>query len=138
MAIKNRWKIIDDRRKAEKEIDALIEQSTIQWSKETLSSALSVQGVCSAPVLNSVDVKSDTVLRKRHMVQTNHPETGPMWQSGVPMILSRTPGHVSRPAPLQGEHSYEIFSEYIGMTKEQFEDLERRGITGKGEVPIVE
>ena len=138
LAIKNRWKIIDDRRKAENEIDALIEQSTIQWSKETLSSALSVQGVCSAPVLNSVDVKSDTVLRKRHMVQTNHPETGPMWQSGVPMILSRTPGHVSRPAPLQGEHSYEIFSEYIGMTKEQFEDLERRGITGKGEVPIVE
>lgn len=138
LAIKNRWKIIDDRRKAENEIDALIEQSTMQWSKETLSSALSLQGVCSAPVLNSVDVKNDAVLRERHMVQTNHPETGPMWQSGVPMIMSRTPGHVSRPAPLQGEHSYEIFSEYIGMTKEQFEDLEHRGITGKGEVPILE
>ena len=134
LGIENRWNTVVDRRKVENEIDALIGEATKQWSKHSLSTVLSTRDVLSAPVLNSIEINSDPVLKERHMVRVNHPETGPMWQSGLPVLMSRTPGRVSRPAPMQGEHSYEIFSEYLGMTEETFKELERKGITGKGEI----
>ena len=76
----------------------------------------------------------DRTLRERgHLVQVTHPETGPLWQSGLPAVLSRTPGGVTRAAPCLGEHSFEVFERFLGMTRPEYEALVERGITGEGE-----
>lgn len=41
--------------------------------------------------------------------------------------FSRTPGHVSRPPPLRGEHSEEILLDW-GLSQEQVEQLQRDGV----------
>ena len=57
-----------------------------------------------------------------------------MWQSGSPVQVSRTPVAVPRPAPLQGQHSAEVFGKFLGMDGRRYKELVRRGITGKGPV----
>ena len=66
------------------------------------------------------------------MVAVDHPEAGRHCQSGLAAHVSRTPGGITRHAPLQGQHSFEVFSALIGMTREAYEALVEREITGKG------
>ena len=68
------------------------------------------------------------------MERVDHPEAGPIWQSGLPILFSRTKGGITRPAPLQGQHSFEVFEEFIGMSRARYEELVKQGITGKGEI----
>jgi len=44
------------------------------------------------------------------VVQVDDPQYGPMKQVGLPLRLSRTPGHIRGPAPRLGEHSQEALS----------------------------
>ena len=57
-----------------------------------------------------------------------------MWQSGLPMLFSRTEGGVTRPAPMQGQHSFEVFEEFLRMPRQRYDELAEQGITGKGEI----
>jgi crotonobetainyl-CoA:carnitine CoA-transferase CaiB-like acyl-CoA transferase len=78
-------------------------------------------------------VAEDPVLRRRgHMVLIDHAEAGPMWQSALPAILSRTPGPAPRAAPLQGQHSHEVFRELLGMSDAEYAALVDAEITGTG------
>jgi len=66
------------------------------------------------------------------MVLVDHPEAGEKWQSGLPGILSRTPGGVTRHAPLQGEHSFDVFQRLLGMDESEYQRLVNLEVTGKG------
>ncbi len=124
------------RKADEAELDAAIARRTCTHDKGELASRLAARGVPAAAVLDAGEVARDEALRERgHMVRTEHPETGPIWQSGVPLRFSRTPVAVSRPAPLQGQHSFELFSEFLGMTEARYRELAARGITGIGQPP---
>jgi len=50
------------------------------------------------------------------------------------MLFSRTEGGVTRPAPMQGQHSFEVFEEFLRMPRQRYEELAEQGITGKGEI----
>jgi hypothetical protein len=52
--------------------------------------------------------------------------------------LSRTPGGVTRPAPLQGEHSLEVFRELLAMTEDEYAALVAAEISGVGPALRVE
>ena len=130
-----RWKSYDERKKHEDLIDVLLSGSTEKLDRDALAYELGRRGVPAAPVLGPADVVEDSQLRERgHMVQVDHPETGPMWQSGSPVVFSRTEGGVTRPAPTQGQHSFEVFEEFLGMERQRYDELAERGITGKGEI----
>ena len=125
------------RKSAEDHLDELIAAKTATHDKRDLADALTAGGVPAAPVLDAAEVVADQNLRARgHLVHVDHPETGPMWQSGSPVQFSRTPVAAPRPAPLQGQHSAEVFGKFLGMDERRYEELVRRGITGKG--PVVE
>ncbi|MFP6796250.1 MAG: CoA transferase [Pseudomonadales bacterium] len=129
------WNSNQERKQHEESIDALILSATKKYDRDTLAEELGCRGVPAAPVLSPADIVADTQLRDRgHMVQVIHPEAGAMWQSGLPMLLSRTQGGVTRPAPLQGQHSFEVFEEFLGMPRQRYDELAERGITGKGEI----
>lgn len=124
-----------ERKAREPEIDALIGAVTRKLDKNAMAQRLSGIGVPAAPVLDAREVAGDPALRARgHMVRVIHPEAGGHWQSGLPALFGRTPGGVTRAAPLQGQHSLAVFERLAGMTPEAYAALEAAGITGRGPV----
>ncbi len=122
-----------ERKDNETAIDAAIGAWSAQRSKFEAAERIAAAGGCAAPVLRPGEIADDADLRERgHMVAVDHPEAGRHWQSGLAAHLSRTPGGITRHAPLQGQHSFEVFSALIGMTREAYEALVEREITGKG------
>ena len=59
------------------------------------------------------------------VVELQHPRAGAR-ALGLPIKLSRTPGKVSRPSPLMGQHTREVLAEF-GFSKEEIEALVRSG-----------
>ena len=124
-----------ERKAREDDLDAAIAQRTAGLDKHELAEALAAAGVPAAAVLDAQEVVDDAALHERgHMVCVDHPETGPMRQSGAPLRFSRTPVAVSRPAPVQGEHSFAVFRRFLGMTESRYAELGAQGVTGKGPV----
>ena len=123
------------RKSAESELDQRIVAKTAERDKRGLADALASAGVPAAAVLDAAEVVQDANLRQRgHLVQVCHPEAGPTWQSGPPAHFSRTPVAACRPAPLQGQHSAEVFAKFLGIDAQRYADLARRGITGEGPI----
>ncbi len=121
------------RKYGEAAIEAELAMRTIDHDKRSLADALAARGIASAPVLDAREIAGDLVLRARgHMVSVSHPEAGTHWQSALPARLSRTPGGITRPAPLQGEHSWEVLRELLGMTEAQYRALVDAEISGTG------
>ena len=78
-------------------------------------------------------MSADPVFRQRGViVDVMHPETGTWPQVGIPYHYSRTPIRVDRPAPLHGQHSAEVFAEWVGTEEAAYRDLEAKGVTGMG------
>ena len=124
------------RKADEAAVDGLIGAAVRQMDKVAVEEMLCAAGLPAAAVRADSEVYQDPVLRQRgHVVLVDHPETGPLWQSGLPAKLSRTPGGVTRPAPLQSEHSAEVFSSLLGMTAERYDELVAIGVTGAGPFP---
>lgn len=65
-------------------------------------------------------------------MEVHHAEAGRSLQLASPFRhLGAEPVPV-RPAPLHGEHSFEVFHELLGMTKTEYDDLVASGISGMG------
>jgi crotonobetainyl-CoA:carnitine CoA-transferase CaiB-like acyl-CoA transferase len=129
----SRFATNEARKAHEQELDALLATWTATQPRDDLARRLAEAGVPAAPVLDALEVAEDAVFRERGLVaEVTHPETGTWPQIGVPFRLERTPGAVTRPAPLQGEHTLEVLSRFLGTTREEYEELVRKGVTGSG------
>ena len=74
---------------------------------------LETAGVPCGPIYNIEQVYADPHVQSREMsVALEHPKAGGIRNIGVPVKLSDTPGSVRTPAPLLGEHSDEVLSQY--------------------------
>ncbi len=124
-----------ERKGRETEIDASIRARTLSRKKEGLAAELQALGIPVAVVQNAAAVAEDPALRERgHMVRVVHAEAGTHWQSGLPAQFSRTPGGVTRAAPLQGQHSFDVFRQLAGMNEAEYERLAALEVTGRGPV----
>jgi crotonobetainyl-CoA:carnitine CoA-transferase CaiB-like acyl-CoA transferase len=119
------------RKQHEAALDAALTGWTRTQSKYELAERLRAAGLPAAPVRDSQEVLADPQLIERgHLVPVEHPETGVRMQSGVPVRMSRTPPGVSCHAPLLGQHSFEVFQRLLGMPRETYKALVRRGVSG--------
>jgi crotonobetainyl-CoA:carnitine CoA-transferase CaiB-like acyl-CoA transferase len=50
-------------------------------------------------------------LARDMIVSTQHPVAGQVMTIGLPVKFSKSPGRVSRPSPLKGEHTVEVLRE---------------------------
>src|SRR4051794_26922045 len=62
--------------------------------------------------------------------EVEHREAGRSPQAVSPFRFSLTPTNDVRPAPLLGEHTFEVLSELLGTTKEEYEALVAAGVSG--------
>jgi crotonobetainyl-CoA:carnitine CoA-transferase CaiB-like acyl-CoA transferase len=82
-------------------------RSSAEWLRE-----LETAGVPAGPVLDILQMHADAQTNARAMVvETTHPVAGPVKSIGLPVKFTETPGGISRPAPLLGQHTREVLLE---------------------------
>jgi crotonobetainyl-CoA:carnitine CoA-transferase CaiB-like acyl-CoA transferase len=120
-----------NRKDKEDALEAEIAEWTCDQDRDALAALLAEAGVIAAPVLDGMEVAADPVFRERgNVVIVDHPETGSWPQTAIPCHLSRTPARISGPSPVKGAHSQAALRRVLGMSKEEFQNLENAGITG--------
>ena len=124
------------RKQHEDALDAAIARWTAALPRDELADELCEAGVPASPVLEAIELAEDPVYRERGViVEVEHSEVGRMPQIGIPYQYTRTPIAVTSPSPLHGEHSFAVLNRILGVTRERFEELEQRGVTGMGPPP---
>lgn len=85
-------------------------------------------GVPAGPVLTFDQVYQHPQVQARHMdVEIEHPAAGRVHAIGMPVKYSATPGKISRPAPLLGQHTRDVLRS-IGLSEEECRSLAANGI----------
>ena len=94
---------------------------------DELIKALEAEGVPCGRINSIADVAADPQALAREMVvELDHPRAGRTRALGLPVKLSRTPGKVSRPAPVLGQHTREVLEEF-GFSRAEIDNLVQSG-----------
>ena len=109
-----------------KNLDALVPLMNARLKDrkvDELIEALEAEGVPSGRINSIADVAADPQALAREMVvELEHPRAGRTRALGLPIKLSRTPGKVSRPAPVLGQHTREVLEEF-GFSRAEIDSL---------------
>ena len=86
-------------------------------------------GIPASLVRNFEEVAEHPQSAVREMFPTLlHPTAGPHRVTGTPVKLSATPGAPGAPAPLLGEHTFNVLQDLLGLDRESAEALAARGV----------
>lgn len=119
------------------ELDRLIEEWTSQYDHIELMNMLQQAGVKAGAVLNIEELVHDPHLKERGFFeQLAHPEAGTHLYPGVSWRMTKTPGRLRLPAPCFGEHNDYVFSELLGMSKEEILRLAEEEVTASEPLPF--
>ncbi len=112
------------------ELDRWVQTWTCQLDPYEVMEKLQGIGICASVVQDVEDqFKRDAQHAARgFFVKLNEPEGGEMVTEGIPLRLSKTPGKVRGPAPLMGEHTYEVASKLLGLSDDKIKALEEEGV----------
>ena len=110
-------------------LDALVAEWTRQQTPERVMSLLQGAGVPAGVVSNAEDLSNDLQLNHYNFYrQLNHPYMGNLNFYHPPAIkLSRAEAEFRAPA-LLGEHTLEICRNILGLSSEEIEDLNGKGV----------
>lgn len=87
------------------------------------------QGIPAGPILSVDKVLSHPqILAQEMVVEVNHPKSGKIKLTGIPVKLSATPGSIDKPPPLLGEHNDEVLSDILGYSKEEIKSLKEEEV----------
>ncbi|MBW2141266.1 MAG: CoA transferase [Deltaproteobacteria bacterium] len=131
--------LIDDQRFADSAgrcenqdaIDERIEAWTSQRPHHEAMRLLQEAGVPAGAVLDAAELFANEHLSERDFFwEIDHPEVGLRKYVALPMKFSKTPVQKKKPAPCLGEHNEYVFSEILGLSKDEIAELEQKGIIG--------
>lgn len=113
------------------ELDRLIEGWTSQHDHYAIMHMLQKEGVPAAPVMDERDVLSDPHLRERSFFQEitqqecgTHPYPGLAWR------MSKTPNRLRLPPVLLGEHNEYVYKQLLGVSDNEYAELQEEGHIG--------
>lgn len=120
-----RFATFEARKADEDALEAMIGTWTALWRAEQLAAALQARGVPAGVVQNAQDLldKDDHIRERGYYQYLDHPETGRSAYDGVVARLSETPGYHAAPAPLLGEHTFDVCERILGLSPDQIADL---------------
>ncbi len=122
-----RFRTNADRMQHLDELTALMNERLKVRTAEEWIGLLEAQGVPCGPINTVGDMLADPQTQARDMViELEHPRAGRTRAIGLPVKLSATPGRVTRPAPLLGEHTREVLAEF-GFTADEIGRLLAEG-----------
>ncbi|HEY1466867.1 MAG TPA: CoA transferase [Acidimicrobiales bacterium] len=114
----------------QEELDGLVAGWTSKREREQVAGELRSVGVPAAAVAMSEDrIEHDPDNAAWGMFPVaHHPEIGDVRVDGVPVHLSETDWHISRGAPLLGQHNREVFCDLVGLSDDEFTALHDGGV----------
>ncbi|POX42921.1 CoA transferase [Streptomyces sp. Ru73] len=121
---------VDVRRAHEDAIDAALTAWTRGQDAGELAAQLQAAGVPAAVVATGRDlVEEDEHLAARDFYpQLEHPRTGRVRHEGIVARCSVTPGALTSPAPLLGQHTQDVLGGLLGLSDEDLAALRAAGV----------
>ena len=119
---------------ARKQNEDSLEELVGSWIRdqraESVAAKLQEFAVPAGVVQNSQDLLDrDEHIKSRNYYQyVDHPEAGRSAHDGPAAHLSKTPGYIAGPAPLMGEHTYEVCERIVGLNADEIADLLAEGV----------
>ena len=116
-------------------LEALVDELTLRFKRKPSAAwlaALDAAGVPAGAVKTIEQMLADPQVRARDMVvDLTHPRAGETQAIGCPIKFSATPSSVARPAPILGQHTSEVLSEF-GFGADEIWDLLAAGAAVQG------
>ena len=110
-------------------IDAIVADEVGKRTLAEMTALLESKEVGSSPINSIADIFADPHFAARDaIVSVDDAELGPVKMQAVVPRYSRTPGRVTRPGPLMGEHNDEIFGEWLGLSEAERATLAEKKI----------
>lgn len=112
------------------QVGALLEEWSAQYTVQEVVDTLLANGIPAGPILSASQIAEDPHFAEaRDMFPTfEQPGIGPFRVTAMPIKFTETPTGIQRHSPSLGEHNAEIYSDLLGMTREQMEALKSHGI----------
>ena len=109
----------------------LLQEVLKQRSVSTWVTALEAAGIPVGPINSLAQVFEHPQVRDRGMrLDLPHPLAQRVPQVASPIKMSATPPRYERPPPLLGQHTEQILSDRLGLTRDEIEQLRSQGIVG--------
>ena len=110
----------------------LLEEHLAAWTRdrtpEDVMTLLQSVGVEAGVVENNEDLNRDPQLAaRRHFRALDHPVIGQHVVETNGIRFSASPEEIRQPAPLLGQHTEHVFRTLLGMSENEYRDLEERG-----------
>jgi crotonobetainyl-CoA:carnitine CoA-transferase CaiB-like acyl-CoA transferase len=113
------------------ELDRLIEEWTVNYDNYYVMYTLQKEGVPAGLLMDEKDAYGDPHLRVRDFFhELNHPVCGSHLYPGIAWKMSKTPNRLKLPPPVLGEHNEYVYKRVIGVTDEEYAELEKEGHIG--------
>ncbi len=91
--------------------------------------SLATEAVPVAPILQIDQTLEDPHVKARGIITSvEHPTAGTVRSPGFPVKLSGSPASIRMPAPQLGEHNDEVFTQLLGYSKEEVDELRKEGV----------
>jgi crotonobetainyl-CoA:carnitine CoA-transferase CaiB-like acyl-CoA transferase len=124
-----RFLTVGDRQHNYAAVEGAIAELVSRKSRREVWEVMSALGLASGPVLTVGESIEDRHLRARGaFVEIDHPEAGKVKVLAPWVRFSDTPGAITRPAPLMGQHNREVFGQLLGLSAEEIDTLEKEEI----------
>ncbi len=108
---------------------SVLAQEFQQLDREDALVRLAKAKIPSTPVNHFRDLFSDPQIAANDLLaELSHSQWGKVWQTGMLMKFSATPGSIQRAAPLHGEHGDEVLREFLDYDAATIAALRTRGI----------
>ena len=109
-------------------MDEIIAAWTRTRSKHDAMRAVGEAGIPAGAVLDTAELNADTTFETRGIMQTMvHPVHRPFKMPTWPVRFDGAPPPI-KPAPLLGEHTAEVFEEWLGLDAANVEALREQGV----------
>ena len=121
-----RYETIEARRQHVDEVNAMVADFTRRHDKHEAMRLIGAAGVPAGAVLDTMELMNEPSFERRGILQTVSHPSGPFKMPTWPVRFDGAPPKLE-PAPLLGQHSAEVFGEWLGMSKSDVEALKKEG-----------
>src|SRR5436309_3869434 len=111
----------------ETEIDRMVSDWTRRHDKHEAMRLIGAAGVPAGAVLDTGDLLGEPSFGKRGIIQTMQHPNGELRMPAFPVRFDGAPAPRT-PAPLLGEHTAEVFADWLGMSAADVEGLRAKGV----------
>jgi crotonobetainyl-CoA:carnitine CoA-transferase CaiB-like acyl-CoA transferase len=114
-------------------VEELTEEVVKNWiSERTTAEVVKILAETGVPVGPVQDLdeaqRCEQAVAREMFVKVNHPALGEIVEPGFPIKFSETFGDNTVPAPLLGQHTEEVLTGILGLSKQKVESLRKEGV----------